>query len=674
MAQENTEELKTELKETSERLFALLNKQNLSAEDKQQADAIIAANPQILSWKDFTAKISLPDLMSEYEKNKNVANLLEQSGQSLQAARQVLDNLQQMKKEGMLAATDNPAADVIDKGFAPNGETLATQAFKNINFLDTLKRDSSISEQERENIANHTGKDYKVFLHQMYEGENSYGANPDRQNLQGQKAKDILKNIMADRQPVENVKKNSEQNTLTVEGKKENTMPQNTLSIENLRDRAYQGTLTVEQAEELRKHDDDKKVADMKSQPGDAKKNKREPSNDKFKDEDVIRYMYEDWFLGGASWLFNKAEAYILDTIDSACDLSAARAQKYRRKKEEQKEEKLKTTHTRADNFLEMTGNMMNGLGAECQAKIESYNSLMQELRDNLGNPNPNWQHFSPEDPFIKKLEANPSQAQKFIKTTSQELENRTKMIETTGKLAMLIASTQMTDEFMKHPSKWNIKGKPMTDEQLRTAFIEKYQETQRNILKALSVMAEDNRLTSEAVHNTLPDPKPDLQTFTQERLTEQQNEFLKKLSEQAKTAVAAQRKELDENHFDSDVSSQVAKTLGKINKEINSKIQDGNLYNKEMFKDEHSKERIGAKAGLYEEAMKENSPQSMQKIFEYTKELNGYQLETMESRRINAATRKATVDKYKNEIAKRNQNPLTSMFGNFGKGQSGRG
>lgn len=676
MAQENTEELKTGLKETSEQLFALLNKQDLSIEDKQQADAIIAANPQILGWKDFTAKISLPDLMSEYEKNKNVTNLLEQSGQSLQATRQVLDNLQQMKKEGMLAATDNPAAEVIDAGFAPNGETLATQTFKNINFLDTLKRDSNISEQERENIANHTGKDYKVFLHQMYEGENSYGANPGRQNLQGQKAKDILKNMIADRQTiqVENMPRGNEQKTLTVEGKKEETMPQKTLSIEDLKNRAYQGTLTVEQAEELRKLNDDKKVADMKSQPGDAKKNKRESSNEKFKDEDVIKYMYEDWFLGGASWLFNKAEAYILDTVDSACDKAVERAQKRRRKKEELKDEKLKSAHTRADSFQQMTGNMMNGLGAECQTKTQSYGSLMQELRDNLGNPNPNWQHFSPEDPFIKKLEANPSQAQKFIKTTSQELENRTKMIETTGKLAMLIASTQMTDDFMKNISNWKIKGKPMSDEQLQKAFFEKYQDKQRNILRALSVIAEDNRLISEAVHNTLPDPKPDLQTFTQDRLTKRQNDFLKQLSDQAKEAVAIQQKELDENHFESKVSSQVARTLGKINKNINSKIQDGSLYNKEIFKEEHSKERIEAKTGLYEEAMKENSPQSMQKIFEYTKELNGYQLETLESRRMNTAARKATVEKYKTQIANRNRTPLANMFGNIGKSQSGRG
>ena len=586
-----------------------------------------------------------------------------------------MDNLQQIKKEGLLAAVDNPTADVIDKGWAPNGETLATQTFKNINFLDALKRDSNISEQEKEGIANHTGKDYKFFLHQMYEGENSYGANPNERNLQGQKAKDILKNIMADRQTmqVENMQTAGEQNTLTVERKKEETMPQKTLSVEDLKSRAYQGTLTVEQADQLRKLNDDKKVADMKSQPGDTKKNKREPSNDKFKDEDVIKYMYEDWFLGGASWLFNKAEAYILDTIDSACDIAAERAQKRSRKREELKDKKIKETYTRADKFLEMTGNMMNGLGAECQAKIQSYSSLMQELRDNLGKPNPNWQHFSPEDPFVKRLEANPSQAQKFIKTASQELENRTKMIETTGKLAMLIASVQMTDEFMKNSSRWDVKGKPMTDEELQKAFVEKYQNNQRNILKALSVMAEDNRLMSEAIHNTLPDPKPDLQTFTQDRLTKQQNEFLKQLSEQAKTAATAQQKELDENHFDSDVSSQIAKTLGKINKEINSKIQDGNLYNKEIFKDEHSKERIGAKAGLYEEAMKENSPQSLQKIFEYTKELNGYQLETLDRRRTNAASRQAAVEKFKTQIINRDQNPLKNILGKFGMSQSDR-
>ena len=102
----------------------------------------------------------------------------------------------------------------------------------------------------------------------------------------------------------------------------------------------------------------------------------------------------------------------------------------------------------------------------------------------------------------------------------------------------------------------------------------------------------------------------------------------------------------------------------------IKDKIKDGSLYNKDMFKEEHSKERIVAKAGLYEEAMKENSPQSMQKIFEYTKELNTYQLETIKNRRINASARKAEVEKFKNRIEKRNRDIFTNTFGRGGSSE----
>ena len=676
MAEESTEEFKAKLKEDSERLFALLSKKELSAEDKQQADAIIGANPQILGWKDFTEKVALPDLMTEHKKETDISKLINRSEQALQTTRQVLDNLQQMKKEGMLASVKNPAADVIDTGIAPNGETIATQTVKNINFLESLKTLPEKAEEQA--LVAGYNKEYKEFLTKMYKDENSYGANSQSRNLKGESTKDILKNISADRNPVqvESLRQNNPQNHLsTTRTEEKQAMPQKTLSIEELKDKAYQGTLTVEQANQLRKHDDDKKIADMKNQDGDAKKNRHEPSKDKFRDEDVIKYMYEDWFLGGASWLFNTVEAGALGLIDSACEKARERAAKYRQEKEDKKEKKLNESHTRANNFQQMTGNMMDGLGAQCQAKAESYNALMQELRDNLGNPNPNWQHFDPNDPFIQRLEANPAQARKFIDKTSQELQNRTKMIETTGKLAMLITSTEMVDEFMKNHKTWNNKNnQPASNEELQEMFMQRYQETQGNILQALTVMAEDNRIMSEAIHNTMPDPKPDLETFTQQRLTQQQNDFLKQLAEKTKEASSVQQEDLNNNRFndfsDENASSKTRSKLNQIHKMIDGKIKDGNLYDKEIFSVEHSRERINAKAGLYEEAMKENSPQSMQKIFEYAKELNGYQHETLESRRLDAAARRNTVEKYKNQIISRNQNPLTKMFGKMGNNQ----
>ncbi len=676
MTEESTAEFRNKLKDDSEKLFVLLNKEKLSEEDKQQAEAIIAENPQILSWKDFTAKVALPDLMSEYNEKTNVAELINRSEQSLQNTKRVLDNLQQMKKEGFLTAVDKPATEVIDTGLAPNGETIATQTFKNINFLDTLKGSSNVSEPEKESIANHLSKNYKIFLDQMYKGENNYGADPNQQNLQGQEPKGILKNIMTD--------KNNERNSLMVEGKKEQDMPQKTLTIEDLKNKAYQGTLTVEQADQLRKLNDDKKIADMKSLPGDEKRHKREPRQDKFRDEDVIKYMYEDWFLGGASWLFNKAEAYILDTIDWACDKSVERARNRRQKINEMKNEKAKIRINRANDFIQTAGDMMNGLGAECTAKAQSYESILQDIQKNIGNQHPQWEYFSADDSFIKKLETDLMQARQFVQKTSQELKNRTEVIEMTGKLAMLITSTQMTDEFMKNPNEWNKNDQPASDDQLKEMFVQRYQDTQKNILTALSVMAEDNRLMSEAIYNTLAEPQPaldaftqkkidqytkffteeqpDLDAFTQKYLTNEQNDFLEQLSEQAKRAAELQQKELEAGHLDHHVSSEVAATINKVNKQINNKIQNGNIYNEKMFEDEHSKERINAKVGLYEEAMKKNSRQSLQNLFNYTIKLNQYQQETLNSRLTKAKERKEKVKQYKIKITNRDQSLISRL------------
>ena len=63
MAEEDTEKFMAELKENSERLFVLLSKKNMTAEEKQQANAIIEANPKILGCNYFPAKGAIPYLM-----------------------------------------------------------------------------------------------------------------------------------------------------------------------------------------------------------------------------------------------------------------------------------------------------------------------------------------------------------------------------------------------------------------------------------------------------------------------------------------------------------------------------------------------------------------------------------------------------------------------------------
>lgn len=657
MADEKLDVSEEALTQEAGKLFALLNKEELMESDKMDIDGIVQKNPLLLSWKGFAEKVALPDLMTAYMNNESIDTMLEDSSKSIQTAKRVLDNLQKVKADGWLRDVENPTAEVA-AGIAPNGETIGTQLIKNISFLQSLQKEPNVSAEQRAMVKQHNNDECRGFVDKMYD-KNGYGADKNQPNLQNQTPKDLIKDIVGDRQ------------TLVVESKQE--VPLKTLSIEELNDKAYQGTLTVEQANERRKRLDEKKIADMVSQPGDSKKQKHE-SNDKFKDEDVIKYMYEDWILGGASWLFNKAEDAFLNIVDSAVEICIARAGKRKAEKQTAANERLSAASAKANAFAKMAAKSQTDLGADCAAKSASYDAILNDLSNNLNNPDPHWEYFDKDDEFVKKLQANPSKSAEFIEYASEELKNRTQFIESTGKLAMMMTAARMTEEFMGDDGKWRNNGEYLSDKELQVIFAQKTRECQKDIFKAVSIISEDTRLLSEAAYDNLQGQKPDLATFTAENTDREVNAFLKQLAGTVKTAVEIQQKDLDEKAFDNFSAKKhdrsVARSIRNADNLIAQKIQNGAVYENSLFEKEHSKERIEAKTGLFEEAMKENSPAGLAKTFEYMKQLNQYQAQTNDARLRGVESRKQAVQKFKDKIVKRDP----AVFNRIAQNNSGKG
>lgn len=657
MADEKLDVSEEALTQEAGKLFALLNKEELMENDKMDIDGIVQKNPLLLSWKGFAEKVALPDLMTAYMNNESIDTMLEDSSKSIQTAKRVLDNLHKVKADGWLRDVENPTAEVA-AGIAPNGETIGTQLIKNISFLQSLQKEPNVSAEQRAMVKQHNNDECRGFVDKMYD-ENGYGADKNQPNLQNQTPKDLVKDIVGDRQ------------TLMVENKQE--APLKTQTVDDLKNKAYQGTLTVEQANELRKRLDEKKIADMVSQPGDSKKQKHE-SNDKFKDEDVIKYMYEDWILGGASWLFNKAEDAFLNIVDSAVEICIARAGKRKAEKQTAANERLSAASAKANAFAKMAAKSQTDLGADCAAKSASYDDILNDLSNNLNNPDPHWEYFDKDDEFVKELQANPSKNAEFIEHASEELKNRTQFIESTGKLAMMMTAARMTEEFMGDDGKWRNNGEYLSDDELKAQFTQKTKDCQKNILKAVAVISEDTRLLSEAAYDNLQGQKPDLATFTAENTDREVNAFLKQLAGTVKTAVEIQQKDLDEKAFDNFSAKKhdrsVARSIRNADNLIAQKIQNGAVYENSLFEKEHSKERIEAKTGLFEEAMKENSPAGLAKTFEYMKQLNQYQAQTNDARLRGVESRKQAVQKFKDKIVKRDP----AVFNRIAQNNSGKG
>ena len=151
-------------------------------------------------------------------------------------------------------------------------------------------------------------------------------------------------------------------NSVKVEAK------QDTVSVEDYKTAEYQGkTLTIEQ--EKAKAEDLKKTAGMENADGEKKRKKREASKDKFKDEDVVKYMYEDWFLGALSWLCNKIEDKTLDLIDAAGQKWVDRHNRRVEQKKAFKDARLDAVHKKVKDFDEIVKkNMTERLDRFCDA------------------------------------------------------------------------------------------------------------------------------------------------------------------------------------------------------------------------------------------------------------------------------------------------------------------
>lgn len=671
MAEEKTNILEANLAKASEDLFTLLNKQELMERDKIDIDDVVKKYPAILEWRDFSAKIALPDLMTMHNQNKSADEILKTSAESLKTTERVLDNLQKVKESGWLSSVDNPAA-VAVAGIAPNGETIGTQTVKNIGFLQALQNEQGLSDEQKAAVKHHNTVEYRGFIDKAYDA-NGYGADENQVNMQKQNPKGLMKQFVKDRQNL--TVESSDRKNMMINGKQE--APRKTLTIDELKSLAYLQPLTIDQTNQLRQAEDQKKIADMNNVPGDRKRQNHE-SKDRFKDEDVIKYMYEEWLLGGASWLFNTIEDKILNIVDAAAEIyvdrSRARSSAPSADKKIPTGNGLQEAVKKSNTFCDMVSQNLTGLSDDSAGKKVSYDAILSDLSDNLNNPRPNWKYFDKDDEFVKKLQANPTKSAAFLDYASKELGNRTQIIEMSGKLAMMMTSTRMIEEFMGDDRAWRRNGEYLSDDELKAQFTQKTKDCQKNILKAVAVISEDTRLLSEAAYDNLEGDKPDLKTFTAENTSREINAFLKQLNEATKNAVATQQKDLDDNAFDSFGAKKhdrsVARSLNNVEKLISQKISNGAVYDNSIFKEEHSKERIEAKTGLLEEAIKENSANSMAKTFEHMKQLNQYQAQTNDARFRGPESRKQDVQRFKDKIVKRD----SSIFNHIVQNSSGKG
>lgn len=569
-------------------LYDLIVKKNLTDDEKNQIKTTIETSPQILAQKEFTQNFKMTDFALECAKPEDLPIFIEQNKQNIENLNQALSNL----KEAHVThngKNKTAAQFLLDTPILESGELIGTQLAKNIHFLGTASRDSHVPAELKDSIQEASGQSAE-FYKSLYASD-GYGANRNARNFSGQKVEKLMLECLAAREglpkatnfakelaeadgrpfpqsigyvninpdTIESVKTRAymehpdmskERETLTVE------KPRETMSFEALAEKAYRGTLTVEEKELFNKmkQSQEKREGNMSNDPRlDPHRPEKKKHDDKFKECDVIDYMYNEWFLAGLSWLFDKAEDgldFVLDKlIDTQNQRSARRAKETAAAKNAASQDVIKKIHS----FQNGVDQRIENAAGQRAARIESFKNegiapLLSVNFESLPQDSAKKAELEAKygasliGKFIQKA-AEPN-GQKELKACltkcPQRFENMFKISWRIEDLAMQQVKLEMTNDVMRSTGTWQQKGKSdlKTDDELLSTFDARVAERKAELSAAVSTLTADAKLKTEAAWTQI-DPKD----------TDKQKEFideniLKALDERIASAEDASSKE----------------------------------------------------------------------------------------------------------------------------------
>ncbi len=314
--------------------------------------------------------------------------------------------------------------------------------------------------------------------------------------------KDSLKVDQLDSSATQETQKEQPKDSLEVGQKRRS------LTAEEQKEGAYRGTLTADQMREY--NEKQKKEAELENtNAGDPvrhtpEKKKSEP----FKEQDIVEYMYNAWFLGIMSWGFDKVEGGTESFINKLLYKQSHKSPKASTADAKVASPVVQEFLDRVTNLESACGHWTDKYAAECKDKKERYKGYFDELNIDYSTLSPKTEKALKEKyskGFIDRLKADYAKEQEkvkeFFKKAPKQLPAMMSLLETTQKLAARQTALEMTNEAMQSAEKWMDKetGKLKTDETLQKEFKARTNERHHEILVAVSDISEDARLLAEA-------------------------------------------------------------------------------------------------------------------------------------------------------------------------------
>ena len=472
---------------------------------------ILNDNPGILTSKEFMSK-SLPDVC------KNLENL---GRVNLDKTLNLVKQINSMEKEGLITTDDAKAFYGAQNPYT--GDTIATYVAKSAvaaydkSCLDRAPEDN-LSEQGQTSFANSAQANADI-LNQMKD----MGIPMDLPNSKGETVDDIAKQSRMkdadgnspiisgkslDREQSGSVRENVDENGgLVVNGEN------NKKALEvNFGKKA----LKVNPEGKEAKNPEDKKDEATVEEGEDDESKSGSNDNTPIKEEDIISYMYREWFLASMSWFLNKTVNLACDSVDNLCDDFKKR---YKRNEKLRDEEREKNR----DDFSKVGKKFLLDGAQEHTSKYKEQSSntdaYWKDLYENLGKNPPNYTVFNKDNPEHKVfLDVINKEYQKNPQAYKLELESVIKKREEIKKLdfalerlaaemvALDIMKEQMTYGKVVRKATLTQLIHNMSDKKRKKMFdkkiLKKKEDLQRNVTN-IGVYAE-----LKARENGITDPK----------------------------------------------------------------------------------------------------------------------------------------------------------------------
>lgn len=504
MADTNTQS--PELKAAVAEFFSALD----NGKPMEDLAKILNDNPGILTSKEFMSK-SLPDVC------KNPENLgLVDLDKTLNLVKQI----NAMEKEGLIAADDAKAFYGAHNPYT--GDTIATYAARNAaaaydkSCLDRSP-EQNLSENAQAAFAK-SAQDSADILNQMKD----MGIPMDLPNSKGQTIDDIAKfSQMKDadgNSPIISGKPLARENSASV---RENVSENGDLEVggeskEALKVKVGKEALKVNtKGKKAENPEDEKNEATVEDE--DEEKAKHGPyDSTPIKEEDIISYMYREWFLASMSWAINGAVNLACDAVDNLCDDFKKRYKRNEKLRDEEREKNRDDFSKAGKKFLFNGAQEHTSKYKEQSSNTDAY---WKDLYENLGKNPPKYKVLNPDNPehkvFLdainKEYQQDPQACKHKLGSVIKNREEFKKLDSSLERLAsemvaLEIMKEQMTSGKIKRGATLTQLIHNMSDKKRKKMFDKKIIKKKEDLLKNVSNLGVYAEL--KARESGITDPK----------------------------------------------------------------------------------------------------------------------------------------------------------------------